>query len=319
MVSAVVPWLGLCLLGVVVGAFGTLIGAGGGFLLVPLLLLLYPDEAVKTVTAISLAVVFLNAASGSLAYARLRRIDYRTGLVFAAASVPGSVLGAVATGFLARGFFDLLFGLLLLGLGLYLLVQGNVVEGHAAPERVNLQLGAVLSFAVGFLSSVLGIGGGVIHVPLLIQFLGYPAHIATATSHFILALMSLAGTVTHVLTGEFEHGVRRTLALGVGVLIGAQIGAMLSQRVHGRRILQALAVGVLLIGLRLAGIALWSETTALAQLGARLAIDEQRSLQAHAVTPSTLGVLITVAMVIAGGAIWLVYRRARGRAPREHE
>jgi uncharacterized membrane protein YfcA len=251
MIAEVLPWLGLVVLGFAVGTFGTLIGAGGGFLLVPLLLLLYPNDPVKTITAISLGVVCLNAASGSLAYARLGRIDYRTGLIFAAASAPGAVLGVLVTGQLPRGTFDALFGMLLIGLALYLLLRGRVVEGHTKPERVNLALGAVLSFGVGFLSSMLGIGGGIIHVPLLIQFLGYPAHIATATSHFILAIMSLVGVITHILTGEFEHGVRRTLALGAGVLVGAQFGAALSQRVHGQWILRALALALLLVGVRL--------------------------------------------------------------------
>jgi len=269
--SLVLPWVGLLLLGVAVGAFGTLIGAGGGFLLVPILLLLYPDESVQTITAMSLAVVFFNAASGSIAYARLGRIDYRTGIIFAIASAPGAILGSLATAYLQRGAFDVLFGLLLIGLGVYLVVRGKVVEGHAVPERVNLALGAVLSFGVGFLSSVLGIGGGIIHVPLLIQFLGYPAHVATATSHFILAFMSLAGTATHIITGEFEQGIRRTLALGAGVLIGAQIGAWLSQRVHGRKILYALSGGMIGVGGRLvlkaapaAFLLLWHVETGLA-------------------------------------------------------
>lgn len=252
MFVAVLPWLALFQLGFVVGTFGTLIGAGGGFLLVPLLLIFYPADSVETITAISLAVVFLNGLSGSVAYARLRRIDYRTGMIFAAASAPGAALGALATRFVSRGVFDVVFGLLLVALAAYLLGYGKVADGHAIPERVNLRLGFVLSFGVGFLSSLLGIGGGIIHVPLFIQVLAYPTHIATATSQFILAIMSLVGTVTHLLAGEFaEGGARRTLALGAGVLAGAQLGAWISQRVHGRWILRGLAIGLLTIGLRL--------------------------------------------------------------------
>lgn len=97
MLAVPLAWASLALLGVALGRFGTLIGAGGGFLLVPLLLLLYPQEATPTITASSLAVVCLNASSGSLAYARLRRIDYRRRLVFAAAGIPGSIGGALAT------------------------------------------------------------------------------------------------------------------------------------------------------------------------------------------------------------------------------
>jgi hypothetical protein len=69
------PLLLLALLGVGVGLFGTLVGAGGGFILTPVLLLLYPDTKAVTIAAISLLVVFFNALSGSVAYARQRRLD----------------------------------------------------------------------------------------------------------------------------------------------------------------------------------------------------------------------------------------------------
>ena len=96
--------------------------------------------------------------------------------------------------------------------------------------------GAFFSVGVGFLSSFLGIGGGIIHVPLLVQALGFPVHIATATSHFVLVFMSGAGTITHLLQGSYRvgHGLRRTLALSVGVMVGAQLGARLSLRKAGR-------------------------------------------------------------------------------------
>lgn len=68
----------LVALGLVVGALGTLIGAGGGFLLTPVLLLVYPHASAQTISATSLAVVFANAASGTVAYARQGRVDYRS-------------------------------------------------------------------------------------------------------------------------------------------------------------------------------------------------------------------------------------------------
>jgi hypothetical protein len=97
-VSAVPPVV-LFVLGAAVGSYGTVIGAGGGFLLVPLLLLLYPADPVTTLAGLSLAVVGLNALSGSLAYAWQGRIDFPLGLRLAAASVPGTAAGAVLTRF----------------------------------------------------------------------------------------------------------------------------------------------------------------------------------------------------------------------------
>src|SRR5512145_1409355 len=110
-------------LGFVVGGYGTLIGAGGGFLLVPALLLLFPDLQPVEVTAISLTVVFFNAYAGTWAYARMRRIDYAAGLLFAVAGIPGALLGVWAVQFVPREPFDFIFGLLLLLLGFYLTIR----------------------------------------------------------------------------------------------------------------------------------------------------------------------------------------------------
>ena len=266
-------YLGLVALGIAVGCYGTLIGAGGGFVLMPVLLLLYPDQSANLLTCISLAVVFFNALSGSEAYALLKRIDYRSGLMFAAATIPGAILGALNTSYVPRRLFDLIFAVMLLAAAAFLGWQPNKKEGinrksfGAGHNRVarrlvdahgityeydfNWPLGMTISIIVGYVSSFLGIGGGIIHVPALSYFLNFPVHIATATSHFILAIMALTGTIVHILTGTFAHGVHRTVALAIGVVLGAQIGARLSDKIRGRWIIRALAMALGIVGLRI--------------------------------------------------------------------
>ncbi len=112
----------LVLLGFAVGVFGTLLGAGGGFILTPLLLLLYPHDRPATLTAISLTAVFFNAASGTAAYAYQRRIDYRSGAAFAPAALPGSVVGALLVGSVSRALFDVVMSAVLFALAAWLLV-----------------------------------------------------------------------------------------------------------------------------------------------------------------------------------------------------
>ena len=116
-------WFLLAIIGLFVGAFGTLIGAAGGFLLVPILLFLYPQATPSTITSITLTVAFFNALSGSIAYGRLKRIDYRSGLLFSLSAVPGAVIGARITSMLNRGVFQLIFGICLLLVAIYLLVK----------------------------------------------------------------------------------------------------------------------------------------------------------------------------------------------------
>jgi uncharacterized protein len=267
---AVESWaaLGLVGLGLVAGAFGTLVGAGGGFVLTPILLLVYPHESPKTITAISLTAVFFNAASGSIAYARQRRIDYRSGLVFGLATLPGSVAGAVAVEHVGRREFDLVMGVVLGALALWLALGRRPAEhavgrgslrvlvdtsGKTYRYHVRIVLGAVLSLGVGFVSTFLGIGGGVVHVPLLVRALGFPTHIATATSHFVLAIMAGTATATHLATGSLGvgHGLRRALALSLGVVVGAQAGAHLSLRLSGRTIEVLLVAALAVLAIRI--------------------------------------------------------------------
>ena len=124
-------------------------------------------------------------------------------------------------------------------------------EGVEYEYQFNLGLAMLLSVLVGFLSSMLGIGGGIIHVPMLATFFSFPEHVATATSHFVLMFMSAAGTLTHILHGDFGSFAGVTILLAVGVLIGAPVGARLSKEVGGPMIIRLLAVALGVVGVRL--------------------------------------------------------------------
>jgi len=243
--------VGLLVIGFTVGAIGTLIGAGGGFLLVPVLLLLNPHFPADTVAGISLAVVFFNAASGTLAYARMRRIDYKAGTIFAISALPGAVLGAYATSHIPRRVFDGIFGLLLITAAVYLVATADHKTEESHSGSYNLWLGIVISAGVGFLSSLLGIGGGIIHVPALTHALNFPVHTATATSHFVLSITALVATLIHLKNGALTGQLRTIAWLSIGALAGAQAGAKLSNRIGGPWILRSLAIGLGLAAIRI--------------------------------------------------------------------
>lgn len=262
------------LFGMAVGTYGTLIGAGGGFIIVPVLLLFLGWSHVEAVGT-SLLVVTANAASGSFAYWRQRRIDLQTGWQFALATLPGAILGSFVVDLLSGRIFNLIFGILLVIVSIYLMLRPEKrSDGRILTERpagragwgwtvrhlvdsrgtvfdygFSKPWGLVLSFFVGFMSSILGIGGGIIHVPALITLFGFPAHIATATSHFILAISAATGTVSHLSLGHVR--LPPGIAMALGALVGAQIGGALSHRVQGRWIVRGLAAALTLVGLRL--------------------------------------------------------------------
>jgi len=258
------------LLGSAVGAYGTLVGAGGGIIMVPTLLLLYPYESPNTIASISLAVVFFNTVSGTVAYGHMHRIDYRAGLLFGAAAAPGGILGAYATSFLSRRMFDLAFGLLILCLATFIVLRptpkrstlrvhsGQTThtltdfKGNSYTYSFSNRRGMLVTFGIGWMSSTLGMGGGAFYVPAMVYLLHFPLLIATATSQLMLMLISPIMSLAHAVAGNFAFGPVRTLFLGIGVVVGAQVGAHLSQRLTGVSISRVLAGGLVLIGIRLA-------------------------------------------------------------------
>ena len=184
-------------------------------------------------------------------------------------------MGALTTSYIPRHLFDLMIGLLMLAGSAFLFwrPRGSEVGTDRDPARYfprhvveadgthhdfsyNRTLGVGLSLFVGYISSLLGIGGGFIHVPALVHLLNFPVHIATATSQFILAIMAITGSATHIVTGAFHHGVRRTITLSIGVVVGAQLGALISGRIHGDWIIRSLALALALVGVRLIVMAL---------------------------------------------------------------
>lgn len=263
-------YLWLPLLGLMVGAFGTMIGAGGGFILVPILLILYPNKTPEEITSISLAVVFFNALSGSIAYNKMKRIDFKSGIMFSAATIPGAILGSIVVGMISRSLFDGIFGSLLIIIAIYLTLRPKdelddtaVIPSTHTIRKItdaesneyiygyNKYLGLILSTFVGFISSLLGIGGGIIHVPALVHLLNFPVHIATATSHFVLSIMALSGSAVHYFSGTLSNSFLEIGLLSVGAIIGAQIGARLSKKIQGKIIIRALALALGIVGIRI--------------------------------------------------------------------
>ncbi len=265
----------LMIIGFIIGTFGTLIGAGGGFLLVPLLLLTHPHMPTETVTAISIAIVAVNAISGSIAYAKSKRIDYKAGLLFAGFTIPGSIAGVFLTNYIPINTFNIIFGFLLIGLSVFLFIKnrknqpqqpqhrkhGKAIKHHEITDcngetfsyTFNQRYGIFISIIVGFLSPLLGIGGGIIHVPAMVQWLHFPVYIATATSHFILAIMSCISVAVHIYNGSYNApGVLRMVAaLSLGVIPGAQLGAYLSHKIPTVAIIRLLAICLALVGIRI--------------------------------------------------------------------
>ena len=256
----------LIIIGSGVGILGTLIGVGGGFIVVPILLIFYgftPQHAIGT----SMVVVFLNALSGTFSYMVQKRIDYEIGIKFSVAAVPGVLIGAEVSQAFNLATFSTLFAALL-SLIAYRLFSGKEVvlmriNGRFLPQERRFQdclgqthayapdfpIGLSVSFFVGVISGLFGIGGGIIHVPLLYSTLGVPVHIATATSHFILAITSFFGVIMFL--GLQSIDIDYAVLLGIGSVMGAYIGARLSLHAHPNLIKKVISFCLLLFAIKL--------------------------------------------------------------------
>ncbi|UCF77729.1 MAG: sulfite exporter TauE/SafE family protein [Candidatus Eiseniibacteriota bacterium] len=258
------------LFGVFAGCYATIVGLGGGFLVVPALVLFAgftPQQAVAT----SLVVVFANAASGNVSYLRQKRVDIATGWRFGLASIPGSLVGVQISTYFTSAVFNVVFGVLLVAASLFLMVKpGKAVRssetdglpragltcrrlvdcwGGVHEYSFNMKTGLLLSFFAGIISALFGVGGGIVYVPALILLFGFPPHIATATSFFVLLISSLAGAVFH---GLYLHPVYSAgFSIAVGAVIGAQIGAAVSRSMKAPLLVRLFAGALLLVGLRL--------------------------------------------------------------------
>jgi uncharacterized protein len=256
---------GLLLLavGMLAGGYGTIVGAGGGFIFVPALLLIFDmDPALAAGSGI--VIVLINSLSGAIGYAKKNRIDYRTGIILSLGAFPGSLLGVWLLQIYSSNYFYIVFATLLIALGIFLFAKNSpfasfkkkklpMVEEERNPLTKNQDLPikwlVPIGFFMGVLSSYLGIGGGWLLVPILIYVFKISTHYATATSLFSLTLYSSVGVVSQIFYSSIDWQI--VFWGGAGVIIGSQIGVFLSQKIPGKVILQLLSVLLVGIGFRM--------------------------------------------------------------------
>lgn len=259
-ISGSVDALIVIITGVAIGAVGTLVGAGGGFLHVPILLIFYgfsPLHAIGTSTV----AVFLNALSGTFSYIHQEKIDYELGIKFSVFAIPGVFMGSFTAQYFNPVIFSLLLAAVLMGLSYSLLFLRDLklvcanatvdpqireirdAKGDLHTYSPDLSIGYGGSFLVGIVSGLFGIGGGLIHVPMM-NFIGIPIHVAAATSHFIITITSFFGILIFIALRaiDFDYAI----FLGVGVILGAYYGARLAM-VTSPVVIKKIIAGLLLI------------------------------------------------------------------------
>ncbi len=250
--------------GAAAGGLGALLGIGGGVFLVPLLNLAL-GLPLRTAAAISLATVIATSSSVSAARRAEQLINIRLGMVLEVATVAGSLLGGLTAHLFSETMLQRLFAIVTVVAALAVLARLNrrnvmrdsnvepgllggqfeeAESGGVVVYRVKrLPVGLLASFVAGNVSSLLGIGGGVLKVPALNAWCGIPVRAAAATSAFMIGVTATGGAIIYLGRGDLPP-----LAAAPAVL-GVQVGSVLGVRIAHRlpaRWLKILLVVVLL-------------------------------------------------------------------------
>ena len=216
-------------IGTGIGAFSGLLGVGGGLLLVPLLVLTRGMEQ-KRAQATSLVMVFTAAAGGAVTYALNSSIAWLPAVFIVVGGLTGSWIGTHTVQRTPDHWLQLAFGVLLALVAVRLALTPSAGPGGAnvIPTLTVLAgLGYVLSgVAMGFLSALFGIGGGIILIPILVTGFGYQQQLASGTSLAVMFPIALLGAVRLSRVGltQWPLGLR----FGIGSIAGAVIGALLA-------------------------------------------------------------------------------------------
>jgi len=240
--------IAVAILGVVSCFFGSLVGFGGGFITVPVLRLVMQLPP-QTVAATSLFMVGINVAVASVALRKQKRINLRMGWGLGVGGIVGSLLGVFMLRYINASAFDLLYGLMLLFIAYMMLKPSKSMglpetdlESERSKRAGKIELG-IMGIAVGFVSTLFGIGAGTIAIPLLMWRYKLPAYIAMPTSSFIALVYIWPGIVAQI----SQHRVDWMLAipLSIGAVLGAQLGAQYSAKLRSvqlQRIFGAIAI-----------------------------------------------------------------------------
>ena len=263
-----------------IGGLASFFGIGGGFLLLPTMILMLgmtTHEAVATSTPIML----LMALSSTIAYIKQKRVDYKITLIVASTSTIGSIFGAFASELVTGQLIVMLFGIveiiLAIILGLKKSPQDTLVssesrtlttmkwyiidrehvdsDGIKSRYKANIIAALPLSFLAGFLSSMLGIGGGTLYLQIYIFLCGMSIHMAIACSMVSIFISMIASFVTFSAMGGVNFLV--ALAFGIGMIAGAQVGSFANKRVNSRYLKPMAACMIIIIAIRMIILALF--------------------------------------------------------------
>jgi uncharacterized membrane protein YfcA len=255
--------------GAAAGLVGALLGLGGGVFLVPLLTLGL-GVPIRAAVAASLISVIATASASSTVNLDRGLVNMRLAMTLEVATSVGGLGGGTAASYLTTQQLFLIFGLTLAAMGVLMVMRsgrrnviadtsvdpgvlGGRIEEDGTPYvyRVRrLPVGLFASLVAGAISGLLGVGGGIIKVPVMNTFCGVPIRVAAATSAFMIGVTAAASVFIYYSRGDMILPLAAAVALGA--LPGSLLGARLAHEVEARSLKILMAIVLLAVGGRMA-------------------------------------------------------------------
>ncbi|MFW9822471.1 MAG: sulfite exporter TauE/SafE family protein [Candidatus Thorarchaeota archaeon] len=254
--------------GILIGTISSIVGIGGGILFIPTSIFVFGFSLKEAVVISLFSMTGLNI-SASLRYMKMKLINYRLALLYNVWDLPGVIVGAWVTSIISQNILSGICGLIIIALGCILFIRNNN-KNHEKKENPNFEdytknntsikqkigvdnpvIASLSSFSGGFISGLGGVGGGTSDTTTMI-LLGVDPKEAAATSQFAMVFTSIFGVIVHFLFGTYKGSILWPVMMTLGGIIGAQVGAYLTTKLHSKIIKKMLAIfafytGVLLI------------------------------------------------------------------------
>jgi uncharacterized protein len=205
------------------GVIGSLIGVGGGIFMTPVLT--YMGFSPAVIASSSLIAILATSISSTLTYIRKKYINYSLGLKLALPAIPGSIIGGFFSNFISLEHFKIYFAILLTSVGLYIFFKNKIIKKtlDRTPKLLFYLILISGTFCAGVISSLFGIGGGIIFVPILVIMYKMQMINVSPTAQFTLLITTITGLLTHIILEhpDYSYGI----ALAFGAFFGAQVGS----------------------------------------------------------------------------------------------
>ena len=232
-------------IGLIAGILSGMFGVGGGIVMTPAIDAAVPIPPIQAI-ATPLPVIFPTSITGAYTYAKAGEVDRHAALWMSLTGLPGAAIGAYATTWIDATLLLLVTAVLLAwqSIGIMRGPRRRGPDTHMRPTTSRGVFAAIGAFA-GVVSGLLGIGGGLVMVPLLSGWCRLPLKRALGTSLLTIPALVIPGTVVHAALGNIDWPL--ALFLTIGAVPGARIGATIALGTGERTLRRIVGSGMLVI------------------------------------------------------------------------